>query len=89
MRILNGDNDKSINQVEIFLSKEEAKDFYYRLNDLANNFVIRDDVIFGESKERNDEWDKFSKEILFIALCTPDNLDSFSDRIRQLILNDK
>lgn len=89
MRILNGDNDKSINKVEIFLSKKEAEDFYFRLNDLANNFVIRDDVIFGESKERKDEWDKFFKEILFFALCMPDNLDSFPERIRQLILIDK
>lgn len=53
MRIYSSDKQVLINKVEISLTKEEAEDFQFRINDLANNpnykdEFIRDDVVFGD-----------------------------------------
>ncbi len=88
MRIFNGDNKKVYNGIEIYLTPEEAEDFYFRLNDLANNPKIRDDVIMSESVE-DEKGDLKCKKIIFIGLYNLNDLSQFSERAKEVILKDK
>ncbi len=45
MRIYSSDQNKLINELEIQITQEEAEDFYFRINDLANNPNYKEDLI--------------------------------------------
>lgn len=88
MRIYNSNRDEVINEVDICLTIDEAKDFYHRIYDLTNNLVYKNDVIFEDFKENIEERYKVISAI-FIAVYTDENIDSFPDRIKKVILEDK
>lgn len=88
MRIYIADNDKSLNEVEIYLTVDEAEDFYLRINDLANNPLFRDDVVFEDIEQNDDSPRRYSKTIEMI-IYTKNNLDTFSERMKKIIIEDK
>lgn len=88
MRIYIADNDKVFNEIEVYLTIDEAKDFYIRINDLANNLEIRDDVIFEHIEQNEYSPRRYSKTIDMIVY-TKDNLHTFPERMRKIIIDDK
>jgi len=93
MRIYNENDNKLINEVEIFLTLEEAEDFHFRINDAAHNpgykyDAIIDDFIEGDVIERDDGLSWINKSIR-IFLYTESNLKKYSEFSYKIITEDK
>jgi len=93
MRIYNDNDNKLLNEVEILLTREEAEDFYFRINDAAHNpnykgNPIIDDFIEGDVIEKEDGTFWISKSIN-IAIYTDSNLNKFSKFAYKVITEDK
>ncbi len=93
MRIYSKDLNKLINRLEISLTQEEAEDFYFRINDLANNpsykdDLIRDDFIEGNVITSDDGRNIITKSIR-IFIWTLNNLKDFSTLAFRIITKDK
>ncbi|MEO6695792.1 MAG: hypothetical protein ABIY50_10225 [Ignavibacteria bacterium] len=93
MRIYNDSNNSLLDEVEISLTIEEAEDFQFRLNDLANNpahkyDTIVDDFIEGDVIEKEDGTQWITKSIR-ISIYTKENLNKYSDLAFKIITKDK
>lgn len=93
MRIYNDNDNKLINEVEISLTQEEAEDFFFRINDAANNpgytyENIIDDFIEGDVIKKDDGTFWINKSIR-IAIYTESNLNKFSEFAFKVITKDK
>lgn len=93
MRIYNSDEKNLINKIEIILTKEEAEDFYFRLNDLANNpnykeSLMRDDLVVGNviQKENGTNW---INKVIYIYIYSKYNLKNFSKWAIKIITEEK
>jgi hypothetical protein len=80
MRIYNVDSDKKVNKVILYLTADEAK-------------VMKDslEAVLGNSKKHHHEHipdSDFQNEIT-VCIYKEDDLTSFDERSRKLILNDE
>jgi hypothetical protein len=82
MRIYNVDTDKKANKVILYLTPDEAQEMKDSLESiLSNNQKHHHEHI-------PDREDDFKREIT-ICIYQKDNLSSFDERSRQLLLNDE
>ena len=77
MRILNNHEDKSIKDILILLTPNEANELKGKILKLTDEK--------GDHFHINDH--TYEREIT-IAIYTPDNLDSFNPRVKDLIIKD-
>jgi hypothetical protein len=80
MRIYNADTDKKANKVTLYLTLDEAKEMKGAL-----------ETLLSDSKKHHHEHipgANFKKEIT-ICIYKEDNLSSFDERSKRLILNDE
>lgn len=82
MRIYNIDSDKKINKVILYLTDEEAQEMKDSLELLINNNAKH------HHEHIPDRSDDFKREIT-VCIYKEDNLSSFDERSRKLILNDE
>jgi len=90
MRIYDPSTDKTINKVEVHLTLQQAEDFAFRINDMANNPAnkdneLLDDVISGDTDNNNFELN--SIEIYKYNLNILGHL--WAERDKLIILYDK
>lgn len=79
MRILDNESDKKLDNVSMFLTKEEAVQLRGYLNQLLDNPALQHSHLSSAD---------YQKEIT-ICLYTEDNLSTFDERSKNLILNDE
>ena len=82
MRIYSEDTDKKINKVILYLTPDEAQELKDSLELIINN---------GEKHHHEhipDRQDDFKRQIT-VCIYKNDNLSSFDERSRKLILNDE
>lgn len=79
MRLLNQDDDKLLHRVLILLTQPEALELRDSLDSLLENSVERHEHISSED---------YRKE-LTVCIYDPNNLESFDDRSRRVIVNDE
>jgi hypothetical protein len=79
MRILNEDTDKSVENLLILLTPEEAMQLQGYLEQLLSGDIGQDHVHLNDSD--------FKREIT-IAIYNSDSYHFFADRVKQLILED-
>jgi hypothetical protein len=80
MRIYNAETDKKANRVTLYLTPDEAKEMKDAL-----------EALLGDSKKHHHEHipdSDFKKEIT-ICIYREDNLSTFDERSKKLILNDE
>ncbi len=58
MRIFIPALDKTVDEIEIYLTKEQAEDLHFRINDMANNPLYKptdllNDLLSGDVDENN------------------------------------
>lgn len=80
MKILDQNNDKSLDNILLLLTIEEAKEFRDQLERLLMEKAIND---HGHINDLS-----YSKEIT-VGLYEQGKIDGFNDRIKKLILDDK
>jgi hypothetical protein len=79
MRILDGDHDRPLGQITLYLTVEEARSLQGQLGDLISKPQLHHVHI---------EDDTFTKEAT-IAIYEPSNLSRFDERSRKLIEKDQ
>ncbi|MBP7074896.1 MAG: hypothetical protein KBA81_05870 [Rhabdochlamydiaceae bacterium] len=79
MRILNDESNEKLDNVSIFLTREEAIQFRGYLNQLLENPKLHHSHLSSSD---------YKKEIT-ICIYEEDNITSFNERSRKLILNDE
>ena len=79
MRILDDESDKKLDNVSIFLTKEEAVQLRGYLNQLISNPALQHSHLSSAD---------YKKEIT-VCIYKEDNLSSFDERSKKLILHDK
>ena len=86
MRIIEGDNYDSFNSVEIFMTFEEAEDFEGKLS----SHCEIDWVGFYDAGNINGYIDGYDVRPGYMEfyIYTDKNIDSFSDKAKNLIIND-
>jgi hypothetical protein len=82
MRIYDIDSDKKINEVILYLTSDEAREMKDAL-----------ELIINDHKKHHhehipDREDGFKREIT-VCVYSKDNLDTFDERSKKLILNDE
>ncbi len=82
MRIYNVDSDKKVNKVILYLTPDEAQEMKDSLELLINNNKKH------HHEHIPDREDDFKREIT-ICIYKEDNLSTFDERSRKLILNDE
>jgi hypothetical protein len=82
MRIYNEDTDKKVNKVILYLTPDEAQELKDSLELIINNNEKHN------HEHVADREDDFKREIT-VCIYREDNLSSFDERSRKLILNDK
>ena len=82
MRIYNEDTDKKVNKVILYLTPDEAQELKDSLELIINNNEKHD------HEHIPDREDDFKSEIT-VCIYRKDNLSSFDERSRKLILNDE
>ena len=80
MRIYDSDLDKTINNVVLYLTPDEAQELKDSLELLINNKHHHEHI---PDRENN-----FKREIT-VCIYREDNLSSFDERSKKLILNDE
>ena len=83
MRILHRDTNQVFDDMEIFLTMEEANELIAHLSGLIEQPEYGHVHVFGDEK------DGVLYKELTIAIYTEDNLDEFDDQSQKLILEDK
>ena len=78
MRILDQDNDRSVNAVTLYLTKSEAAELRDSLE-----YILEDPVGRHEHTSSND----YAKEVT-VCIYDPDHLTNFDERSKRLILED-
>ncbi|MFZ1323118.1 MAG: hypothetical protein WAT71_16285 [Ignavibacteria bacterium] len=89
---MNINQNKLTDKLEITFNIEEAEEFLFRLNDLANNpsyreNTERDDVIFGDEIITKHGLSKMTSEI-FMFVYTKKNFENLSKSAIEIIKND-
>lgn len=79
MRLLNQDEDKPLSRVLVFLTKSEALELRDSVDVLLENSAGRHEHISSED---------YRKEIT-VCIYDQDNLESFDNRSKTLIVNDE
>jgi ferredoxin-thioredoxin reductase catalytic subunit len=82
MRIYNEDTDKKVNKVILYLSPDEAQELKDSLESIINNNEKH------QHEHIPDREDAFKREIT-VCIYRKDNLSSFDERSKKLILNDE
>lgn len=80
MRILDADNNKAINNLNLYLTMEEAKEMLGDLENLINNY--------GKNEHTHINDAEYEREIRLV-LYNMNNLNSFDERSKKLILEGK
>ena len=82
MRIYNLDSDKKVNKVVLYLTPDEAQEMKDSLELLLTNNEKH------HHEHISDREDDFKREIT-VCIYREDNLSSFDERSKKLILNDE
>lgn len=82
MRIYNEDTDKKVNKVILYLTPDEAQELKDSLELIINNSEKH------HHEHIPDREDDFKREIT-VCIYRKENLSSFDERSKKLILNDK
>lgn len=77
MRILERNSNQVFEEIEIFLTLDEANELRGRLDGLISDLKIHHIHLDSDDKE------------LTVAIYTNENLDEFDERSRELITNNK
>lgn len=81
MRIYNEDTDKKVNKIILYLTPSEAQELKDSIELIINNEKYQHEHI-------PDREDNYKREIT-ICIYRKDNLSSFDERSKKLILNDE
>lgn len=90
MRLFIPEIDKTVDEIEVYLTREQAEDFYFRINDMANNPLnkptdLLDDLLSGDVDENN-----FSINDIEIYRYNKESIGQFfGERNKMIILFDK
>lgn len=79
MRLLSQDDDKPLHRILVFLTKTEALELRDSVDVLLKDSTARHEHISSED---------YRKE-LTVCIYDPNNLESFDDRSRRVIVNDE
>ncbi len=82
MRIYNEDTDKKINKVTLYLTPDEAQELKDSLESIINNNEKH------HHEHIPDRENNYKREIT-VCIYRNDNISSFDERSRKLILNDE
>ena len=80
MRILNDESDKKVNKVILYLTPDEAQEMKHALEQ-----VISDSKKYHHKHILDSEY----KREITVCIYKEDNLSSFDERSKKLILNDE
>lgn len=90
MRIYLGEIDKTVDDIEIYLTKEQAEDFRFRINDMANNPLnkpeeLLEDLVSGDIDESG-----FEVQSLEFCRYNRESIGEYwGERNKMIILFDK
>ena len=82
MRIYNADTDKKVNNVILYLTSDEAKELKDSLEDLLSTDK-------KNSHQHIPDRDNDFKREITVCIYREDDLSSFNERSKKLILNDE